>query len=138
MGTETLLLASTGFQAVGSILQGRQQKAYHDTQAAYAQDEAQAQADKIRRITRRDQGAARAALAASGVDVNRGTAMLVDQEIGTWGEQDALNAVLTGKREASLQRLAGKNALMQGYTGVGSALMGGASQYSKWKRITKK
>ena len=77
----------------------------------------------------------RAALAASGVDVNRGTALLVDQEIGTWGEQDALTAVLTGKREASMQRMAGKNALMQGYTGIGSALLGGAGQYSRWKRV---
>lgn len=133
MGTETMLLMSTGFQAVGSILQGRQQKAYYDTQAAYAQDDAASKAEKIRRAARFQEGEARAAIAGSGVKLGAGSAGLAEREIAQTSEQDAFTALLSGNRQAAMQRQAGKNAARSGYIGAGASILGGWQQYNKWK-----
>lgn len=69
--------------------------------AGYAQDAAQAQADQIREAARRQRAAAKAALSASGVSVNEGTPIKIDQEIARGGEYDALQAILSGDRGAS-------------------------------------
>jgi len=69
--------------------------------AGFAQDAAQAQADQIREAARRQRAAAKAALSASGVSVNEGTPIKIDQEIARGGEYDALQAILSGDRGAS-------------------------------------
>lgn len=69
--------------------------------AGYQQDAATAQADQIRRAAMRQRAAARAALSASGVSVDEGTPIKIDQEITRGGEYDALTAILGGDRAAS-------------------------------------
>lgn len=118
---------------MGSILQGKQQKAYYDTQAAYTQDDAAAKAEKIRRAARFQTGEAKAALAGSGVKLGSGSAALIEKDIAQNSEQDAFTALLSGNRQAAMQRQAGKNAARSGYIGAGASILGGWQQSNKWK-----
>ena len=88
---------SAQVQADNAVEQGKISAA----DAGYAQDAAQAQADQIREAAKRQRAAARASLAASGVSVDEGTALKIDQQIARGGEYDALQAILSGDRGAS-------------------------------------
>lgn len=117
----TLMMVAGGVSAMGQIQQGQQQKEMYNFQAqqalnegAYAADAAQAQAEKFRRAGRLQRGEAKAALAASGVKLGEGSALEVDKNIMQSSEQDALSAILSGKRA---QTSAGQEAQMLGKAG---------------------
>jgi hypothetical protein len=136
--------------AYSSIQQGKQQQKMADDQAqqavndgAYQQDAAKAQAEKIRKLGALQKSEARAALAASGVKVGEGTALEVEKEITAASEEDALTALLGGKRsaqsmqeEARLLTKAGTNARNNANTSaLASVASAGARAYSGWKGV---
>lgn len=69
-------------------------------QAGHEQDAANAQAERIRSAARRQAAEAAAAFSASGVSVDAGTPLKIDQEITRGGELDALNTIISGGRES--------------------------------------
>lgn len=121
----TLALIATAASAGSTLYSGVQQKKASDAQAqatlneaAYEADAARAQAEKIRRAGREQVGAQKAALAAAGVKLADGTALELQRDTTTKVEEDALTALLTGRRitqrgseEASLLRRSGNSAL---------------------------
>jgi hypothetical protein len=144
----SLMIASTAMSVVGQIAQGQQQDMY-DAQAqqarndaAYKADAYKQQAEKIRKAGKAQQGAANAALAASGVKLGEGTPLEIKKTIIRDSEEDALSALLSGKRavssaeaEAKMLEQAGDNAVTSSILGAGkTALSAGASYMSgNWK-----
>lgn len=151
MGIETIALtalaAGSVMQAAGAVQQGNQQRelanqqaAQLDLQAAQERDAAVAQAERIRRAGRRQQSAADAAFAASGVSVGTGTPVRVNEQIGLDAETDAYMEILTGERrgrtldqEARATRRAGRNAQQAGYMQAGTSLLSSAANYGMWR-----
>lgn len=148
-----IMIGGTVLSAYGQIQQGNaQQKAYEEqaqqtvNEGAYRADAAKAQAEKIRKAGRAQVGEAKASLAASGVKVGDGTALEVEGEITRNVEEDALSALLSGKRatdasqrEAKLLNRAGANAATSGtYSALGTVLSAGSSIASGWKTTAKK
>lgn len=133
------LLAFAGLQAAGSIGQGmaanaagQGQQAIYNAQAIAERDAAAAEAEKFGRRTQGARSTARAALAGSGVMVDSGTALTIDQDIAQRGFEDARMALLTGERRArELQyqgqsaRRAGRGALVQSVFRAGSQVAQG-------------
>lgn len=139
--------------AYSSIESGRQQKGMYERQAqaasndaAYKKDAAKAQAEKIRRLGAAQKGEAKAALAASGVAVGEGTPLELQKNITKNSEEDALSAILGGKRssdaaieESSMLMQAGANAESSGYMGAASSVLGAAGTVAGgWKSVAKK
>ena len=142
----------TAISAFGTLQAGSAQKSQYEYQAKQAnidaRNEASAakvRADKIRKAAIQEQGAARANLAASGVDVNAGTSVEINRKIGQNSEEDALVEILNGDTSASRLRdqarnykTAGKNASQASFLNSGSTLLqGGAQVYSGWRDIQK-
>lgn len=129
--------------AVTAISAGQQQQKAANAQAqevlnqgAYRQDEAKQRAEKIRRAGLAQRGEAKAALAAGGVKLGEGTALEIDQTIATRSEEDALSAILTGKRagssarsESDLLKTAGENAVNNSYGKAASTVLQAGSTY---------
>lgn len=167
-GASTLgTIASIGgglLGAIGSIAQGNASANAAEYQAKVAENNAQiarqnqewsersaitneaAQGMK----TRAQLGAIKAAQAASGVDVNTGSAVDVRSSAAELGQLDAINIRANAAREAygygtqaqgftdqaALDRSTAGNARTAGYIGAGTSLLGGAasaaSNYAKW------
>lgn len=151
MGIETaLIVASTVIAAGSAVYGGIQQSNAADAQAKLADqqareeaDAARAQAEAIRSADKYKRGQARAALAASGVQVDQGTAVQIDQNIAQNTEQDAFSTLLTGQRranasqnEASAYRSQASGDLVAGaLNGTNSLLSSGTNYYkSKYGR----
>lgn len=69
-------------------------------QAGQELDAANAKAALIRKAARAQAGEARAAFSASGVSVDAGTPIKINEEITKGGEFDAMNTILSGTRAA--------------------------------------
>ena len=155
-------LIGTGVKVYGALSSGEDGADMYNAQAAASltearralvdaagfRDVAELQAFKIRRQGGDVVSQARAAYGASGVDVNKGTALDVQIEIGRRADEDALNAILYGERNAQRQEdiaaasvneaaqfgVAAKNSSKAGErNAIGNLLSGGASAWSKWK-----
>ena len=141
-GLEQILMAvSTGLQVVGQLSRGQQQQDWAEWQAEQARADAQAareegevRSERIRRLGRRQQSEARAALAASGVETGAGTAVVIDRQIGRDAEADAEQERLAGLRrgaqrdqEGEAYRIHGRNAA------TGSMLAAGATLATGWR-----
>ena len=156
-----LSIASTAASVAGSLSSGSGKAGAYNAQAdaaeldarravldaRTAEDEAYVNAAHTRIAGLDVQSAARASYGQSGVDVNTGTALDVQKDIGRRAEEDALNQILVGERqrvrleqeaagsrmEAAGLREAASNASTGGILGaVGSLISGGADAYSKW------
>lgn len=141
MGVETILLgaavAGSVLGAGASIMQGQQaadqaeyQAGIAEQRAAQERDAAVAQAEKIRRAARQQQGEATAALSASGVSLGSGTALRISNEIYRTSEEDAYQTILSGRRaydagaaQAGLLRSSGQNSATAGFVNAGSSLL---------------
>ena len=138
-----MMALSTGVSVVGQLQQGQAAKAAANAEArnaenlaAQTRDAAMQEAKRIRLAGDRTRGAARAQLAASGIDVNSGTAVTIEDDIGTNSELDAYNTLLTGDRKATslqdsaaISRARGKNAVTSSMLGsVSTGLQG-------WKAV---
>jgi hypothetical protein len=142
--TTILLAAGTAMTAMGAINQGERSSAMGNYQNAQAQADGEAaqaesliQARQIREAGKRQKSAATAASAASGFNVDDGTAELINNQIDQGAEQDALTTILAGKsrqRQLSAQgemaKTQGENARSAGYI---SAIGSGLSAASGWK-----
>jgi len=123
MGVSTgiMMALSTGLSVVGQIQQGNanaaaanQNAANADAQAAQLDrqaelDRIQAQretvaateeAKRIRKAGDKQAAASRAALAASGIMVDQGSSININEDITGGAESDAMNTLLTGERKA--------------------------------------
>ena len=150
MGIETALLIGSAVVAGGSaIMQGQQAEAMGNYQAEQARADADAAAESakleaanIRKAGERQRSSARAALAASGVNVDTGTAELINTEIQQNAEQDALTTIQTGvsrarmiNAEGQASRIAGDNAATAGFLNAASTAMsaGYTGKKSGWR-----
>lgn len=147
-----LAAAAVAVSAGSAVYSANEQKKAADTNAqiaennaAYSADSARAHAEKIRKAGKAQRGEAKAALAASGVNLAEGTALEVDKEIIQTSEQDALSAILSGDRalksgadEAGMLRASGKAAQTSGYLSATGTVLSGASSYSSGKWSAKK
>ncbi len=124
--------ALTGYSSYqNNKAMGRQAEA--DSKAVAAQG--RLEAERIRKDKDKAQSAARAALAESGLDVNEGTSIVINDQIERDGNYDAAMAEITGKNtsnrlkaEASGHRSNANTAALAGVLNTASA---GASGYSK-------
>lgn len=154
-GAEVAAYAAITAAAVGTysaVQQGNQAKAQADYQAEQAQadanaaaSQAQVEAEQIRKATLKQRAAARAAFADSGVNVDVGTAELIQSDIQQQGEQDALTTIINGRNAATKLnaqadgfQMAGSNAQTAGYFDAASTALSGAQSYYGWKMKTKK
>jgi hypothetical protein len=139
-----MMALSTGVSMVGQLQQGRAQKAAANAQAtqdqlaaAQQQEQAQQEAGRIRRAGERTQGAARAQLAASGVRVDSGSALLIDEEIGMNSEQDAMNTLLTGQRRSDASMFSASQARARGSNAMSASVLGAISTgVQGWKGVS--
>lgn len=143
-----MMAAATALSAYSSIRAGAAAKDQADYESAQAEADARAEkaaaevrANRIRDMVEEQRGSARAAIAASGVDVNEGTPVLLESEITRRGEEDAVLEILGG--EAARQRgyayaqglrYRGRRERTAGYLGAASSLLrAGGSIYSNWQ-----
>jgi hypothetical protein len=155
-GALALAAVSTAMGAYGMYAQGQQQKAQAEYQAAVANNNAiiaeQNAQDALQRGRVEEQqhrlkvaqmkGTQRSVLAASGVQVDTGSALDVVADTAMMGELDALTIRNNAEREAyqhrmqasnyqaesGLYSLAARNAARNGAWGAATSLLGGAAQ----------
>ncbi len=143
-------LAGAGVAAAGAISQGQSAKDAADFNAKVAANNAQTaseqanfDAEQIRSKNRRIMGAQRAGMAASGYDVDSGSATDLKYDSAMQGEMDALKAIYTGRAQATsfssqsaLDRMRGNQAVTGSYWSAGGSLLtgvsGAAGQGSTW------
>jgi hypothetical protein len=134
-------IAGTVLSAVGQLSRGQQQQDWGEWQAEQARADAQAareegevRSERIRRLGRRQQSEARAALAASGVETGAGTAVVIDRQIGRDAEADAEQERLAGLRRGARYEQEGEAASIQGRNAAtGSMLAAGATLATGWR-----
>lgn len=128
--------------AAGSISQGIAgkraadgQAAQYELQAATERDNAQAEAEKLRREGAAARGQTLSALAGSGVTVGQGSALEAERQVVDSYTSDEYMAILTGeRRSSSLQetarqtRRAGRDALRSGFINAGTSLLSAGAQ----------
>lgn len=144
----TLMMVSAGLTVAGKLYEGYARNEAAQTEAdqqrrAAAESEVAAveEAKRIRAAGKRTQGAARAALAASGVKVDQGTSLLIDEDIGRRTEEDAYNTLLTGQRRsrsmndsAKQSMQSGQNSLLASVMSAGASAAGGLAGWKSVKR----
>lgn len=145
--TPLLLAAGTAVSVVGQVQAAdaaaeaaQVQGESINRQAGQELDAANAKAELIRKAARAQAGEARAAFSASGVSVDSGTPIKINEQITKGGEFDALNTLLSGSRsaqslsdEAASTIRAGQAQKQAGYMGAaGSVLSAGAKAYQGW------
>jgi len=138
-----MMALSTGVSVVGQLAQGQAAKQAANAEArnaenlaAQTRDAAQQEAARIRKAGDRTRGAARAQLAASGIDVNSGTAVTIDGDIATNSELDAYNTLLTGDRKSTSLQDSAAIARARGKNAVSSSLLGSVSTgLQGWKAV---
>lgn len=139
----TLMAISTGVNVAGQLSRGiaDSRAATADARAqelaaAQERDSAMAEAARIRKAGARASGAARAQLAASGVDVGAGTALLIDEDITSGAETDAEYTLLTGDRRARAYENSASQSRAKGRNAVAASVLGAtASGLQGWKAI---
>lgn len=144
-----LVVASAAISAGSAIQQGKQQKEWSNYQADQATADASAErsaatleADKIRKMARIQSGQTTAALSASGVSVDEGTALNINKDIYRGAEEDAVMTIFggndrsaRGQAEASGYKVKGSQAQTAGYLSAASTVLGAASNGGKgWKK----
>lgn len=140
----TAIMAMSATMSVGGqLMQGQAAKQAADAEArnaenlaAQTRDAALQEAKRIRLAGDRTRGAARAQLAASGIDVNSGTAITIEDDIGTRSEISAYNALLTGDRESTALQDKAAIARARGKNAVGASVLGAVSTgLQGWKAV---
>lgn len=136
---------STAVSVAGSVMQSNAAKRAANADAAQAEyqaiierDNAQAEAQQIRRDGQRARGSTLASIAMSGATIGQGSTLDVERQVMQDTETDALMAILNGERRArgfndaaSRARRSGRDAQTASYFNVGTSLMSyGARFYS--------
>lgn len=137
-------LASAGISAVGAVAQGNSAKAMADYNAQVSENDAAAaraaanyEEGRLRERSARLLSAQRAAIAASGIDLE-GSPLAVMEETALEAEMDALAirqqgsvAAARSMSQAALSRMEGKAAKTASYFQAGASLLNGASAYGR-------
>ena len=145
------IVGSSAMSAYGSIQEGnaaadagREQRRLNEIDAKAEIQAGLYNARVIRRAVTTQKSAAKAALAASGVDVNTGTSNIIEEDIAGRGQEDIYQTLLTSQQTAARIRAAGKQAektgdQMQtaGYINAGSTALQGFTQAKGWKTGSK-
>ncbi|TWT23605.1 hypothetical protein FQY83_02960 [Luteimonas marina] len=145
-----IIMGASSLLAGGSAVhQGQTQKNYNNYLANQAEADARAEAgaaqveaERIRKAGKKQRSEAIAALAASGVDVNSGTALVIDREIARGAEEDAFLTMAGGSdraarlsADASGRRGAASRAGTAGYINAASTLLQAGTNYGRgWKK----
>lgn len=157
MGIETAAMvaiaASAAYSAYSSVQQGKQAQLNAEAQSEQAQADADdaasaavVQAERIRKMGRIQSSEARASLAGSGVEVDAGTTLNINEEITKNAEEDAVMTILNGERQkrrgyvdASNMELYGRQQRAAANSqAVGSILSAGAQAgMAGWKSSAK-
>jgi hypothetical protein len=146
-GVEIALIGSAIVGTTAAIYSGQVQKETAEVNAELqrregdaAKDAAVAQAEKIRKAARAQEGQANAALAASGVAIGEGTPIVINEKINQDAEEDAYNTLLTGSRQqrtagdqAGLTRFQGQAAANASYLNAASTVLSTGASYGQWK-----
>lgn len=138
-----MMALSAGVSVAGQLAQGQAAKQAANAEARAAEnlaaqqrDAAMQEASRIRKAGDRTRGAARAQLAASGIDVNSGTAVTIDGDITTNTELDAYNTLLTGERKSTSLQDSASIARARGSNAVSSSMLGAVSTgLQGWKAV---
>jgi len=154
-----LALASAAVTATGQVMNGIAQKQQANYAASIADQNAQLSADQARdsiqntnleaqrryREQAQTQGQQQAGMAASGVDLNFGSAARVQEDTAMIGAEDIGQIYKAGYQrtrgfdiqgwnytnEASMDRAKGRSAMLQGVMGAMGTALGAASQFGK-------
>ena len=147
-GAEVLLIQG-GLNAAGTILglgndysSDKINKIVADTNAKMALEDARQQAAAVRRQGDSTAGAARAAMAASGVTVSAdGTPGAIERRIEQDTQTDIYATLLTGQRQANEYRAradafkrSARDTSVAGGLDLGSTVFGTMANLGKWKR----
>lgn len=143
LSAQTMMAVSTGVNIAGQLAQGRAQRQAanaqaraEEMQAAQQLQAARDEALRIRKTGQRAAGAARAALAGAGIDVNSGTALTIEDDITTGAESDAFNTLLTGERRSTALRNSAAMSRASGRQAMFSSVLGSATTgLQGWKGI---
>lgn len=129
-----MMAISAGVSVLGQLQAGQAQKQAadanaleNDIAAAQSREAAKQEADRIRKAGDRQAGAARAAFAGSGIVVDQGSAVNINQDIYQGAESDALNTLLTGERQASAYNRKASMYRAEGENAVTSSLLSSAA-----------
>lgn len=151
IGSIVATVAGAAVSAYGAVQQGKAQQEMSNYQAEVAQNNAkiatekgEAQATQVGLANRQKLGAITTGEAASGVDVNTGSAGQVRQSAKLLGQTDVetakSNAALQNygfRTQSSLDVFAGENAAAAGNIGAAGSLLSGASsvgsEYAQFK-----
>src|SRR5574341_209773 len=98
-GVEIAMLAATAVGTVSAVQQQKERAEMQEADAAALRDEAAAHAEKIRAAVRREKGAARAAMAASGIALDE-FSEINTADIERLGASDEAMTLLSGQRRA--------------------------------------
>lgn len=147
--------AGSGVSAIQSASMQRYQARVADRNAGLsneaardAQDRNRIEAQRLYRKTGAVAGQQNAAMAANGIDLGFGSALQVQQDTAAIGAEDVSQLYRSGYQEtrgfeisasndraqAAGARAGAKAAIVKGVFDVGSTVLGGASQVSKYKR----
>lgn len=140
-----LVIMGSGMQASSQIAAGitargnaNLQAADLEYQAAVERDNAQQQADAIRRQGQRDRGSTVAAVAASGVKIGEGSAGDAELQVMQDAMTDERLAILRGdqtarqlRARATITRRAGRDAQRAGYIAAATTLMSSYANYQQ-------
>ncbi|MFM2290175.1 MAG: hypothetical protein RL684_3318 [Pseudomonadota bacterium] len=102
-----LQLVGMGISAIAEHQAGQEAQAAANTEADGLLQDAALKAANVRRLGVQTQSQARAAMAASGVDVNSTSGRVIDENIATNSERDVSSALVTGERNALTVRMGG-------------------------------
>ena len=139
-----LMAISAGVSVAGQLAQGQAQKQAkdaqaleYDIQAEQAKVDAEQEAKRIRAAGEKTAGAARAALAGAGINVDMGSAVNINEDIYRNSESDAFNTLLTGSNRAASYGRSASQARGAGKDAVNSSLLSAATTagnaYAGWK-----
>lgn len=142
------VVGSTALSVYGSIQEGnaaadagREQQRLNQIDAKAEIEAGLYNAKLIRRAAATTRSAAKASLAASGVDVNSGVADVIDTDISNRSQEDIYQTILTSNQRADRLIAEGKQAVETGedmqkagyINAASSVLSGGASLAKGWK-----
>lgn len=138
-----MMALSTGVSIAGQLQQGQAARAAANAEArqqelaaAQERDAAMAEAKRIRNAGAKASGAARAQLAASGIDVGSGTAVVIDEEITRESETDAEYTLLTGQRRSGALEYSAAQSRSRGRNAVTASVLGSVSTgLQGWKAV---
>ena len=138
-----MMAISTGVSVVGQLQQGQAARAAANAEArqqeiaaAQERDAAMVEAARIRKAGERTAGAARAQLAASGIDVGSGTAVVIDEDITRGAYTDAEYTLLTGNRRGRAMDYSAAQSRARGKSAVTSSMLGSVTTgLQGWKAV---